>query len=328
MFSRPLPFMMLLLLFVVVRSTFSTAQDALVRQQAETLLEKADSLATPHEFGAYEQVIIFHSTSAQGSQQGQFTSVVKGPRSYRDEYEFGSYRLLVIVNGDTYADVGDDRAKAPLEVRRMTWLNQPYRPRFDQSDIVRSIQESAVNGRPARCIQFDTVTGEKIAANQICIDSELGVISRVHVNGETIINSDFFVYRDTHIPSHIIYEQGDLHMELEQTKRQYDGPFDPDFLIPPPNSRVAHLCTGFRRAFGQFMPQPKPGTGMQNADVILHGTINTNGTIREPSIDWTGRADLNEEALRIFRTWRFSGAICDGTPIEVPVDVTLHFQRR
>jgi len=324
MLSRPLYFLTLLL----VHTLFATAQDALVRQQAETLLEKADSLATPHEFAAYEQVITFQSSSVQGAQQGRFTSVVKGPRSYRDEYEFGSFRLLVIVNGDTFADVGDDRAKAPLEVRRMTWLNQPYQPRFDQTDIIRSIQESAVNGRPTRCIQFDTVTGDKTAANQICIDTELGVISRAHVNGQTIINSEFFAYRDTHIPAHITYEQGDLHMELEQTKRPYDGPFDPDFLTPPPNSRVGHLCNGFRRAFGKFMPQPKPSTGTQNTDVILHATLSTNGTIREPSIDWSGRSDLNEEALRIFRTWRFSSAICDGSPIEVPVDVTLHFQRR
>ena len=325
---RPLHASLLLLVSLEFFSTPCFPQDALVRQRAETLLEKADSLATPHEFGAYEQLITFRSNSSQGSQQGRFISVVQGPRSYRDEYEFGSYRLLVIVNGDTYADVGDDRAKAPLEVRRMTWLNQPYRPRFDQSDIIRSIQESAVEGRAASCIQFDTVMGEKTYPNQICIDKQLGVISRVHVNGETIINSDFFAYRDTHLPAHIVYEQGDLHMELEQTKRQYDGPFDPNFLTPPPSARVSHLCTGFRRAFGRFMPQPTPGTGTQNADVILHGTIATNGTIREPSIDWTARPDLNDEALRIFRTWKFSGAICDGTPIEVPVDVTLHFQRR
>jgi len=325
--SRP-PYFLSLLWFIVVHALFATAQDALVRQQAETLLEKAGSLATPHEFGAYEQVIDFQSSSTQGSQQGRFTSVVKGPRSYRDEYEFGSFRLLVIVNHDTFADVGDDRAKAPLEVRRMTWLNQPYQPRFDQTDIIRSIQESAVNGRPARCIQFDTVTGDKSATNQICIDRELGVISQADVNGQTIINSEFFAYRDTHIPAHITYEQGDLHMELQQSKRPYDGPFDPDFLTPPPNSRVGHLCTGFRRAYGKFMPQPKPGTGTRNVDVIVHGTLTTNGTIREPSIDWSGGSDLNEEALRLFRTWRFSTAICDDTSIEVPVDVTLHFQRR
>jgi hypothetical protein len=97
---------------------------------------------------------------------------VHGPRSYRDEYEFGDFDLLVVVNGSLIADVGD-RAKAPLEVRRMTRLNQPYTARFDQSDIIRSIQDSQINGRAARCIEFDTVVGEKRHANEICIDAQL-----------------------------------------------------------------------------------------------------------------------------------------------------------
>jgi hypothetical protein len=107
-------------------------------QKAITLLERANSISTPHEFASYEQVITFQSFTPTGTQSGRFTSVVHGPRSYRDEYEFGDFDLLVVVNGSLIADVGD-RAKAPLEVRRRTRRNQPYTARFDQSDIIRSI---------------------------------------------------------------------------------------------------------------------------------------------------------------------------------------------
>jgi TonB family protein len=317
----------LLFIFLFLPAAVSTAQDVQLREKAITLLEHANSTSTPHEFASYDQVITFQSVSSAGTQRGQFTSVVQGPRSYRDEYQFGDYDLLVVVNGSLIADVGD-RAKAPLEVRRMTRLNQPYTARFDQSDIIRSIQDSEVNGRPAHCIEFDTVVGEKSDANELCIDAQLGVVLRAHANNETITNSEFFAYRDTYLPARITYEQAGLRMELQQLKKEIEGSVNPDFLTPPPNALVGNVCTTYRRPFGQVMTQPKPGNGSEKVDVMLHGTVRTDGGIRSISVDRSDRPDLNEEAIKLFSVWQFSPAICDGTPMEVPADVTLHFEGR
>jgi hypothetical protein len=304
------------------------AQEVQLRQEAETLLERADSISTPRQFHSYDQTIVFRSFSATGLQQGRFTSVVQGPRSYRDEYELGDYRLLVVVNGNMVADVGD-RALAPVEIRRMTRLNHSYTARFDESDIIRSIQDSQVNGRPARCVEFDTVRGEKTSANELCIDKEYGIVARVHANDETITNSGFFPYRGSHLPAHIVYEQNDLRMELEQTKTETDGPFDPDLLTPPANAKIlGQVCTVYRRPFGRFMPQPKPGQGSANVDVMVHGTVRIDGTVRDATIDVSERGDLNAEALALFRTWHFTSATCDGIPLEIPAEITLHFPNR
>jgi hypothetical protein len=162
-------------LLVICLAFDCAAQDVHLREEAETLLERADSLSTPRQFHSYEQVVTFQSISPAGAKQGRFTSVVQGPRSYRDEYEFDGFRLLVVVHGSMVADVGD-RARAPVEVRRMTRLNHPYTARFDETDIIRSIQDKQLNGRPARCIEFDTVKGEKTSANEICIDHEFGIL--------------------------------------------------------------------------------------------------------------------------------------------------------
>ncbi|MFZ0318846.1 MAG: TonB family protein [Candidatus Sulfotelmatobacter sp.] len=304
------------------------AQDVHLRQEAETLLERADSLSTPHQFHSYDQTIIFRSFSAAGSQQGRFTSVVHGPRSYRDEYDFGDYRILVVVNGNMVADLGD-RARAPVQVRRMTRLNSPYTARFDKSDVVRSIEDRQVNGRPARCVEFDTIVGEKTSANELCIDKQYGVVARVHANDETITNADFFPYRGTYLPASIVYEQNDLRMELQQTKTETEGPFDSDLLTPPPDSTiVGHVCTVYRRPFGRFMPQPKPGQGSANIDVMVHGTVRTDGSVRDASIDVSERENLNSEAIQVFSAWRFTPATCDGTTVEIPAEITLHFQNR
>ena len=70
------------------------AQEVQLRQEAETLLERADSISTPRQFHSYDQTIVFRSFSATGLQQGRFTSVVQGPRSYRDEYELATTGCL------------------------------------------------------------------------------------------------------------------------------------------------------------------------------------------------------------------------------------------
>ncbi|MBV8807551.1 MAG: TonB family protein [Acidobacteriaceae bacterium] len=154
------------------------------------------------------------------------------------------------------------------------------------------------------------------------------ILSRAKVNGEVVTNSGFFAYGDTFLPAHIGYQQNDLRMELEQSKTEMQGPFDPDFLAPPPDARIAHVCMVYRRPFGKFMPQPKPGNGKQNFDIIVHGTVRADGSIRDTSIDFSKREDLNQEAIELFKYWRFTPAMCDGVAVEIPADITLHFQNR
>jgi TonB family protein len=291
-------------------------------------VERANVASMARPFAPYEQTIVFRVYSpGKGTQEGRFTSVTIGPRSYRDEYEYGDFHLLVVVNGDMIADVGN-RAVAPLEVRTLTTLNPIHHVSFDSSDVIRDIQEVSVAGRAAECIDFETIVGEKHDTNQICVDRQLGTLVRVRTGGETITNSDFFRLHGANYPARISYENGEIRLDLEQTMTHFDGTPDPNLLVAPPDAKVMHVCLAYVRPYGQNLPQPKPGTGTQNVDVMLHGTIGPDGKIHDAMINRSGRDDLNNEALKIFSTWTFTPAVCNGKPIEIPADVTLHFQNR
>jgi len=227
------------------------------------------------------------------------TSVTIGPRSYRDEYEYGDFHLLVVVNGDMIADVGN-RAVAPLEVRKLTTLNPIHQVSFDSSDVIRDIQEVSVAGRAAECIDFETIVGEKRDSNQICVDRQLGTLVRVRTGGETITNSDFFRLHGANYPARISYENGEIRLDLEQTMTHFDGTPDPNLLVAPPDAKVMHVCLAYVRPYGQNLPQPKPGTGTQNVDVMLHGTIGPDGKIHDAMINRSGRDDLNNEPSKFF----------------------------
>ena len=303
-------------------------EDIQLRERAITLVERANAASVARPFAPYEQTILFHVYShGKGTQEGRFTSVTIGPRSYRDEYDYGDFHLLVVVNGDMIADVGN-RAVAPLEVRKLTTLNPIDHVSFDSSDVIRGIQEASVAGRPAQCIDFETIVGEKRDANQICVDRQLGTLVRVRTSVETITNSDFFSLHGANYPARISYENGDLRIDLEQTMTHFEGMPDPNLLVAPPDAKIMKVCLAYVRPYGQNLPQPKPGTGNHNVDVMLHGTIGPNGRIHDPMINRSGRDDLNDEALKVFSSWTFTPAVCNGQPIEIPADITLHFRNR
>ncbi len=148
---RATHFISVVLALVCSSAIARALEDIQLRARAIVLVERANAASMARPFAPYEQTIIFRVYShGKGAQEGHFTSVTVGPRSYRDEYEYGDFHLLVVVNGDMIADVGN-RAVAPLEVRKLTTLNPIYHVSFDSSDVIRGIQDTSVVGRAAQC---------------------------------------------------------------------------------------------------------------------------------------------------------------------------------
>lgn len=223
------------------------------------------------------------------------------------------------------ADVGN-RSVAPFEVRKLTSLNPIYHVSLDSSDVIREINDASVAGRPAQCIEFETIVGEKRDSNEICVDRQLGTLARIHTGADTITNTDFLPLHRAQCPSRISYDNGEVRLELEQKMTHFEGTADPNLLVAPPDARIMQMCIAYIRPYGQNLPQPKPGTGSQNVDVMLHSTIGIDGKIHDPMINRSGRDDLNEAAIRIFSACTFTPAQCNGKPVEIPADITQHFQ--
>lgn len=67
-------------------------EDIQLRERAVTLVERANAASIARPFAPYEQTITFRAyPRGKGMQEGRFTSVTLGPRSYRDEYNYGDF---------------------------------------------------------------------------------------------------------------------------------------------------------------------------------------------------------------------------------------------
>lgn len=319
---------LLALLPILVVSLVSFSEDIKVREEAVRLLEKADAASAGVNLPNLERTDTFRAFGGEpGVKEGTFTRVVIQGTGRREETTFGDYHVVNVITRKGVATVRTE-AMAPPEVRTLMWLT-PINPLvFDDKDVIHRIENREVNGRPSRCIEFDTVAGQKTDANEICVDVANGAIVLEKLGNDMIENSEFFPFSGAVLPGRIRYSfAGALQMEITQVMAPL-ADATPNVLAAPPNAQMLLYCKTYRRAYGQSMPQPKPGNGGGDVDVVVRGLIGGDGRIHDAVVQISERPDLNAEALNLIRQWVFTPAVCDGDPNTTEASFALHFQGR
>ncbi|MGO9649064.1 MAG: energy transducer TonB [Terriglobales bacterium] len=318
----------LALVILLLTSLTSLSQDIRVRQEAVHLLERGNAVTTPVKLPDLERIDSFRVFGPdQAVKDGTFTRVVIQGTGRRDETTLGDYHLVdVIVNG------GMSRAQsqvvAPPEVKTLMRVTPIYHVSFNNEDVIHAIANREVNGQAARCIEFDTVVGQKSQPNEICVDAATGAIVLEKLNEERIEYQDFFLFAGALIPARIDYSStATASMEIKQTMTVLTETI-PNVLVAPPDAVAWVNCQPYRRAFGQSMPQPKPGNGGSEVDVVVRGVISEDGRVHDAVIDSSERPDLNAEALQLIHQWVFTPPMCNNQPTSAEASFTLHFQGR
>jgi hypothetical protein len=314
-------------LVVLIATLTGFAQDVKVREQAEQLLERANTVSSSPHLPDLERIDTFRVFGEGDVKEGSFTSVVVQGTGRRDEYTYGDYHLLNVWTQKQVAVVGSPHLMPPelVNVLRITpiWLVH-----FDSEDVVHTITDRKVNGEAARCIQFDTVKGERTDNNELCVDAVNGSLVLEKLGGEVIENSEFFPFAGALMPGRISYSfAGVRTIEITQTMTLLTDA-DANVLVAPENARMHKICTTYRRPFGVSMPQPKPGNGGETADIVVRGLVGVDGKLYDLAVQNSERPELNAEALAQAKQWIFTPAMCDGRPDAHAASITLHFQGR
>lgn len=323
----------LLTWFLLLFVPCAFSEDPQLRQEAIRLMEKASSVSTAPNLPNLERVDTFHVFGNEGggseasAQEGSFTRVVIQGTGRRDETTFGNYHVIDVWTRGRLA-TSRKREVAPPEVATLMRVTPIYMVRFDHEDVIHSITDRNINGRAARCIAFDTVAGQKTQNNELCVDAANGTLLLSKIGNETIENSDYFPFAEVLMPGRISYSYGGVRkLEISQTMTPLTEA-TANVLAAPPDAQIRTLCTTFRRAFGEQMPQPKPGNGGSTFEVVLRGMIGIDGRVRDAVVQSSERSDLEPEALALIQQWVFTPAMCNGHPNPTQASFTLHFQGR
>ena len=313
------------LLAFFLLSGISFGQDLQLRQEAISLLERADAASVSPNTPSLERTVTFRVLdSSTGPQQGAFTRVVVRGTGRRDEVTFGSFHMLNIFTRGGLATVRTGNLAPPPAVEALR-LTPIYFVRFNDEDVIYAINDSEANGHPARCIEFNTIVGEKTNNNEICVDSTNGTLVREKLGDQLVENSNFFSFAGALIPGRIEYALGGIpRLEIAQTMTVLEHP-TPDVLAAPPNAQIRHYCKTYRRPYGKYMPQPRTSGG-GSADIVVRGMIGADGRVHDPVVQRSERPDLNAQALSLIQQWTFAPAMCDGKTNATTASFVLHFR--
>ena len=309
--------------FLLMCSVHLSAQDMPARVEAIRLLERANAVSLLANPPNYKQEEIFRSYGLGGtSKDGRFIGIF-GKDSDWEEFVFGDYHMIQLSFPDRL--VQSEYQPSPPETIELEKLVPILVGQFDQSDIIHSITPARLFGRPAKCIQFETVNGRTRQSNEICVDVELGTLVRWSVGEELIENTEFFRFEGMLLPARIRhYINGKLRMEIEQKFSLIEGPIDWAALTPP-NPTVLTACERYLRPIVQSTPQPTSAGLGPWYDVQVHSVIGRDGHVREASVLPAGKPELEQQALQIVSQWVFSPASCDGRPTSVNANLVVHF---
>ena len=207
----------------------------------------------------------------------------------------------------------------PPEIDTVMRLTPIYLLRFADDDVIHAIVDKAAGGKKIRCIEFDTIRGQKIDNNELCVDRSNGTLVLEKVGDELIENSEFFSFAYSFA--------GVRKLEISQTMTELTETSD-NVLAAPPEAQIRNFCKTYRRAIGTSMPQPKAGKGGRNTDVAIRGIISTDGKVHEAVVQSAEHPDLGAEALALVQQWVFTPAVCDGNPNTQEATFIVHFHGR
>ncbi|HEX8815256.1 MAG TPA: energy transducer TonB [Terriglobales bacterium] len=304
------------------------SQDVKVREEAVILLEHADRASSTPDLPNLERVDTFRVFAGEPAvREGSFSRVVIQGTGRRDESSFGSYHVVNFWSRKGVAISGAPTLRPP-ELVTLMQIAPIQRLQFNGEDVIRSVVSRSVDGHAARCIEFDTVAGQKTEQNEVCVDSASGVFLSQKLGDELVEYGEFFPFSGGLMPGKISYSfAGVLKMEVTQTMTVLGGDAK-NVLSAPPDAKMHNICTTYRRPFGISMSQPKPGNGGSDTDVIVRGVVGEDGKLYNPLVQSSERPDLNEEALSVVSRWTFAPAMCDGKAEAHEVALTVQFQGR
>lgn len=298
-------------------------EDPKLRAEAVALLERANRVSTPLQWPPNQMTLRFHVPEpAPGDPvDGEYVSSVGGPGLRRQEWHYGAYQPIQIRNGQRLAITQNTVPRPPiLEV--LPQITPIFLVRFDHEDIIRGISDGA---GASRCIQFDTVFGDRQQNCEICVDAAQGWLLSSRLGDQVTRNSKFFAFQGAFLPGRVERWVGEHELMAVDSEIVLKHDYPPDFFSVPQSA--SYLCGDFRRAYAENTPQPPLQSSSTDVhDVNLIGLIGADGRVSGLRAIDRVRPDLNERAIALVSTWTYAPARCNGEPAAWQTAFTVHFK--
>jgi len=310
-----------------LRPDAAPAEDPQLRAEAVRLMERAVMLTTPV-WPANEEFFNFrvpHPAPGEAA-EGAMRIGVKTRVNKRWEFTYGTYKFIKVQDGSESATYRSENAE-PAALTSVRKLLPAFHGQFETADIIRGIADDTMEGRPARCIGFDTLKGDQQQSGQVCVDAQTGLLLSVRQGDETIRQSSYFRFNNASLPGHIERWVGNEKLLEIDAKVVVRTEYPPEYFDYPADAKIDNACREFHRAFADRTPQPEPKTQSNEAVTVkVHGRVGKDGKPTALRVLDAARPDLAEEALRTVSQWTYHPAMCVYNPATQEMDFAVTFK--
>ena len=306
----------------------AACEDVQLRSRAVALLNQA-SVVSRFQGGPYNvrTEVTFSATAADGSLQGgSYTRTRGADAALREDLRFGDYSASSIKVNSMAGSTPrwDDPPYAARVILRLVPFGAGS---FDSSDVIEQIKDSSYGGKPAACIEFETIVGEQRLPGEACIDKSNGTLLELRTGSKLFEYSDFYPVKGGLFPAQIVYRDGAFSLNATLKMTILDERPDDLFAVPS-DWKQGNFCRQFQFPVAKVSPQPR-GEGAPDApvtDVAVHLHVSPTGTVSSAEVLRPVRPDLDAEAVKVASQWTFDPGTCEGRAQEFVTDVVLHFQ--
>jgi len=313
-------------LWVCFSSYAQLVEDPQLRAQAVGLIERANQLSSPV-WPMNEEVFTFHIQNPEpgAPTDGSLKVGVGAPGLKRWEFSYGAYQLSQVRNGEEVATytTGTEPAAVVL-VRKIVPVSLV---RFDQTDVIRKIEDRTMDGTAATCIDFETIAGTRHQFGTLCVDKSAGYLIYQKIDDVIIKQSNFYRFNNGFFPAHIERWTGITKLADIEGSVVVKKDFPTHYFDYPAGAVIAHTCNSFTPAYAESTPQPTAKSlSEKGIDIVVHGVVDKNGHPAELQILDDTHHDLASEAMQIVAGWTFHSAQCGYKPTIEHRDFIVHFQ--
>ncbi len=303
------------------------SEDPRLRARAVGMLEHSAQVSSPV-WPMNEEFFSFHIVNPEpgAAADGSLKIGVGRPDLKRWDFAYGVYQFSRVQNGIESAIYQSGPEPADLiAVRKLLPVTLFH---FDQSDLIRDITDKSIDGTPASCIDFDTITGSRRQSGTFCFDKAAGYLTYSKIDEVVIKQSKFYAFNNGFLPGHIErWTNGTKLFEVDTKIEVRPAGFPPDYFDYPAGATITHACNSFTPAYADNTPQP-PAKSFSDTgiDIVVHGFVDQTGhPVNLKVVDATHR-DLADEALKLVPSWTFRPAQCNYRPTSQQRDFVVHFQ--
>ncbi len=260
--------------------------------------------------------------------EGVFVIKTDSLTRWREDIDFDNYHSSEIRVKD-HVWFKSTHDFLPLVVQELQGaLNLPVL-RMRKENSVKRVYEREIEGVRVQCIEFETVHGDNIFENEVCVQKDTGYLVWAHHDETQMSFSEFLPIGRIVLPRQITIDLDGKSKIIAALNEEMVQNFDSTEFTPPDGAEMMEVCK--ERSNPALLHAPDPVSGFVASLGISHGRVtgvlkvDAEGNVVNAAIVQSLNPVLDDLAVATVKHWKYVPATCNGKPVKAVTQFSVTY---